>query len=241
MMKLQSACWFCVARLQRRTHQTIRPFSDSASRSIPLRKPLDIPPPFPVTKTCPEPSCSCPPTPTMPKGLPIDHEHALNGSMAAYAQQLLICTGQDNWTSRIEDDGQGKGWGRLARGMKKLIGRGGRYADVYLFLLPASFCFLPVLISKVAAVQQHSSHQLLLSSHDRGLILRLRRFRFSVPELQIRPFHSRRNWSRKRPIDIRASIYSCPKTKPDAFLSFRIATRRIDAYTESCRQISRPH
>lgn len=50
--------------------------------------------------------------------------------MAAYTQQLLICTGQRDWTSRIEEDGQGQGWGDLARGLKKLMGRGGQYADV---------------------------------------------------------------------------------------------------------------
>ena len=69
----------------------------------------------------------------MPEGLPIDYEQPLNGTMAAYAQQLLICTGQRDWTSRIEDDGKGEGqvWGDLARGLRKLMGRGGRFADVY--------------------------------------------------------------------------------------------------------------
>ena len=66
----------------------------------------------------------------MPEGLPIDHNQPLNGTMAAYAQQILICTGQGDWTSRIEDDGKNQGWGELARGLKRLMGRGGRYADV---------------------------------------------------------------------------------------------------------------
>ena len=97
-----------------------------------LRARLDIPPPFPVTETCPE-NCCATPTPAMPEGLPIDYEQPLNGTMAAYAQQLLICTGQRDWTSRIEDDGKGEGqvWGDLARGLRKLMGRGGRFADVY--------------------------------------------------------------------------------------------------------------
>jgi len=106
-----------------RSHSQIR----FASR---LRARLDIPPPFPVTKSCPEPSCDCPPTPAMPEGLTVDYEQPLNGTMAAYAQQLLICTGQRDWTSRIEDDGKEKGWGDLVRGLKKLLGRGGPYADV---------------------------------------------------------------------------------------------------------------
>ena len=110
--------------------QRIRTFTTSACRSSRLRTPIDIPPPFPITKTCPEPSCSCPPTPAMPEGQPIDYEQPLNGTMAAYAQQMVICTGQKDWTSRIEDDGDNQNWGRLVRGLKKFLGRGGKYADV---------------------------------------------------------------------------------------------------------------
>lgn len=95
-----------------------------------LRARLEIPPPFPVTKSCPEPSCNCPPTPAMPEGLPIDHEQVLNGTMAAYAQQLVICTDQRDWTSRIENDGENKSWGDLVRGLKRLLSRGGPYLDV---------------------------------------------------------------------------------------------------------------
>lgn len=50
--------------------------------------------------------------------------------MAAYAQQVLISTNQSDWSSRIEDDGVDKGWGKLIRGLKGLLGRGGRYMDV---------------------------------------------------------------------------------------------------------------
>ncbi|KAJ5358494.1 uncharacterized protein N7496_010907 [Penicillium cataractarum] len=67
----------------------------------------------------------------MPEGLPIDHHHALNGTMAAYAQQLVVCTGQRDWTSRIEDDGKDQGWGNLVRGLKQLMGRGGPYLDPF--------------------------------------------------------------------------------------------------------------
>ena len=91
---------------------------------------LDIPPPFPVIKSCPDPTCGCPLTPSMPEGLPIDHDQALNGTMVSYAQQLLVCTGQRDWASRIEDDGEGKAWGKLVRGLKRLMGRGGPYLDV---------------------------------------------------------------------------------------------------------------
>lgn len=66
----------------------------------------------------------------MPEGLPIDYDQPLNGTMAAYTQQLLICTGQPDWTSRIENDGENQGWGNLVRGLKQLLGRGGPYLDV---------------------------------------------------------------------------------------------------------------
>ncbi|OJJ43743.1 hypothetical protein ASPZODRAFT_102456 [Penicilliopsis zonata CBS 506.65] len=99
--------------------------------SCQLRTRLEVPPPFPVTKTCPEPSCTCPPTPALPEGLPIDHDQPLNGTMAAYTQQILVCTGQKDWTSRIENDGENQGWGELVRGLKRLMGRGGKYADPY--------------------------------------------------------------------------------------------------------------
>lgn len=129
----RAPCWACfsnssstVARVP--WHQTVRYLSlTSSCRS---RQRIEIPPPFPVTQTCPEPTCACAPTPPMPEGLPIDHEHPLNGTMAAYAQQLIIATGRPDWTSRIEEDGQGEGWGELVRGLKKLLGRGGKYADV---------------------------------------------------------------------------------------------------------------
>lgn len=66
----------------------------------------------------------------MPEGLPIDHDQALNGTMAAYTQHLLVCTGQRDWTSRIENDGEGQAWGNLVRGLKQLMGRSGPYLDV---------------------------------------------------------------------------------------------------------------
>lgn len=113
-----------------RSRGPIRQLSSTPTRNSRLRARLEIPPPFPVTKKCPEPSCNCPPTPALPEGLPIDHEQALNGTMAAYAQQLLVCTGQPDWTSRIENDGEDKGWGHLVRGLKNLLGRGGPYLDV---------------------------------------------------------------------------------------------------------------
>lgn len=101
------------------------PFIQRAHYSASRR--IQIPPPFPVISSCPEPTCPCAET---PKGLDIDYDQNLNGTMAAYSQQVLIVTGQSDWKSRIEEDGQGQGWGILARHLKKLLGRGGQYSDV---------------------------------------------------------------------------------------------------------------
>ena len=126
---MRAASVQCLSPIPRpSTAAATRFLSSTSLRSQPARIPLDIPPPFPVTKICPEPSCSCPSTPSMPA--PIDFDQPLNGTMAAYAQQLLVCTGQPDWTSRIEEDGQDQNWGELVRGLKRLLGRGGKYADV---------------------------------------------------------------------------------------------------------------
>ncbi|KAJ5249012.1 Aminoacyl-tRNA synthetase class 1a anticodon-binding [Penicillium chermesinum] len=120
-----------------------RLLSTTVSHQSRLRARLEIPPPFPVTKTCPEPTCDCPPTPSMPEGLPIDHDQPLNGTMVAYAQQLLICTGQRDWTSRIEDDGETEGWGNMVRGLKTLLGRGGPYLDPFNNILVTNSSIAP--------------------------------------------------------------------------------------------------
>ena len=107
-------------------------FAQSSSSTTGRRR-IDIPSPFPTTPTCPEPTCSCAET---PPGLDIDRERSLSGSMAGYSQQVLIATGQPDWRSRIEEDGVDEGWGILGRGLKGLIGRGGKYSDVRILSVP---------------------------------------------------------------------------------------------------------
>lgn len=85
------------------------------------------PPPFPTVQACPAPTCGCAEMPEMPEGLPIDHKSKLNGVMAGYAEHVLVCTGKDDWTSRIEEDSDGD---NLAADLKELFGRGGTYSDV---------------------------------------------------------------------------------------------------------------
>lgn len=82
------------------------------------------PPPFPTIPTCPSPTCSCA---SMPEDLDIDHKSPLNGVVAGYAEHVLVCTGQDDWVSRIEEENSGD---NLAADLKELFGRGGKYRDV---------------------------------------------------------------------------------------------------------------
>lgn len=86
---------------------------------------LNPAPPFPVIESCPSPTCQCR---DMPTGLDIEREQSLNGSMAAYAEQILISTGRSDWKSRIEED-EGV-HGDIVRGLKGLLGPKGKYSDV---------------------------------------------------------------------------------------------------------------
>ncbi len=56
--------------------------------------------------------------------------------MAAYAEQVLICTGKDDWVSRIEEEDSGD---NLAADIKELLGRGGIYSDVSITSFPNRF------------------------------------------------------------------------------------------------------
>ena len=77
------------------------------------------PPAFPTIEKCPSPNCLCEPT---PQGLDIDHEKPLSGSMPAYTEHVIICTGKDDWKSRIEDEKNPN----LANGLKTLLRPRGR-------------------------------------------------------------------------------------------------------------------
>jgi hypothetical protein len=66
----------------------------------------------------------------MPDDLPLDREGPLKGAIAGYAEHVLVCTGNADWPSRIEDDNDGD---CLAADLKELFGRGGTYSDVGVF------------------------------------------------------------------------------------------------------------
>lgn len=65
--------------------------------------------------------------PDLPKGFEVDHSKPLSGTMASYAEQVLICTGKEDWESNIADENAGD---NLAADIKELVGRGGVYSDV---------------------------------------------------------------------------------------------------------------
>ncbi|KAJ4389346.1 Altered inheritance of mitochondria protein 32 [Gnomoniopsis smithogilvyi] len=92
----------------------------------------------------------------MPEGLPIDHKGKLNGLISSYAEQVLICTGKDDWPSRIEDDNSGD---NLAADLKELFGRGGVYSDPFhnISVLNSSF---PASVPKRAEIQNTSAYLL---------------------------------------------------------------------------------
>ncbi|KAJ4406513.1 hypothetical protein N0V82_010095 [Gnomoniopsis sp. IMI 355080] len=92
----------------------------------------------------------------MPEGLPIDHKAKLDGLITSYAEQVLICTGKDDWPSRIEDDNSGD---NLAADLKELFGRGGVYSDPFhnISVLNSSF---PSSVPKRAEIQNTSAYLL---------------------------------------------------------------------------------
>lgn len=142
-----------------------RPYSSCRiSISIPTTTLDSTPksPTFPVVTTCP--TCTdCAPMPEMPPGLEIDHKQPLDGTMAAYNSQVLICTGQRDWASRIENDGDGKCWGELARRLRALMLRGGLFSDVR-SELPRPWILASTKRTKLVLIKSHSHTITLLSS-----------------------------------------------------------------------------
>ncbi|KAM0285194.1 hypothetical protein ACHAQH_001625 [Verticillium albo-atrum] len=127
------------ANANAKTNAAKTPSSASSSSSSPREKARPAAPapdpPFATVPTCPAPTCGCAPTPS---GLDIDHKSPLNGVISGYAEQVLVCTGRDDWASRIEEEDGGD---NLAADLKELFGRGGTYSDPFhnVSVLNASF------------------------------------------------------------------------------------------------------
>jgi hypothetical protein len=80
---------------------------------------------IPTTQTCPSPTCVCAST---PPDLEIDHKVSLLNTMAAYSEHVILCTGQEDWHSNIEQDEGATG--KFVKGLKGVIGKGGQGFDV---------------------------------------------------------------------------------------------------------------
>jgi hypothetical protein len=75
--------------------------------------------------------------------------------MASYAQQLLICTGKDDWTSKIEDEDDAV----LVRALKGFLTRGGKYVDVRNGKSATSWFLVVEADYSLIAVSQHHDFQ----------------------------------------------------------------------------------
>lgn len=117
---------FVLRHGSRRIAQGLRSTIPKATRRTASRIAIPLPstpPPVPMIEKCPSPTCQCRETPA---GLDIERETDLNGSMAAYAEQLLLCTGKEDWKSKTEDEEDAV----LLRQLRKYLVRGGKYVDV---------------------------------------------------------------------------------------------------------------
>ena len=64
----------------------------------------------------------------MPEGLDIEREQNISGSIASYAEQILISTGRSDWPSKIEEESSAEG--AFVRQLRNFLLRGGKYVDV---------------------------------------------------------------------------------------------------------------
>ncbi|KZM24645.1 aminoacyl-tRNA editing [Ascochyta rabiei] len=108
-----------LARARAPCIRSVRTFSTTATR---FQSPVHS---IPYTESCPAPTCACASTPA---DLDIDRKTPLLNTMAPYAEQVLICTGKEDWTSKLEDEGGATG--EFVKGLKGVIGKGGPAFDV---------------------------------------------------------------------------------------------------------------
>lgn len=118
-----SPCWlkdtsrYSSKLLQRTIHQRLAEEGKTLERSGKI----------PVIPKCPSPTCECS---DMPPDLDIEQTKDLNGTIAAYSDQILISTGQADWKSKIEDEKDTAPWGSVVAQVKELLGPKGRFHDV---------------------------------------------------------------------------------------------------------------
>ncbi|TKA61883.1 hypothetical protein B0A55_11843 [Friedmanniomyces simplex] len=117
----------------------VRPSPPLAHRCYASRIDLPFtPPPVPLIKQCPTPTCQCRES---PPGLDIEREQNINGSMPTYAEQILISTGRSDWPSKIDEDESEDG--ALVRQLRKYLLRDGKYSDPYHNVMLTNSSFPP--------------------------------------------------------------------------------------------------
>lgn len=109
---------------------------------------------IPSIAECPSPTCQCRET---PQGLDIDRESKLNGTMPAYAEQVIISTGRSDWKSRIQEDEDSV----LVNQMAKLTGPKGKFSDVCDYHKDPSPLYSMSLNRSFIAIPQCVCHQLV--------------------------------------------------------------------------------
>ncbi|WPH00985.1 Hypothetical protein R9X50_00381900 [Acrodontium crateriforme] len=123
-------------RAARSVHRALNP-AHLLSRSYASRISVPFTPsPVPVVDSCPAPTCQCR---DLPPNLDIEREQNINGSMASYAEQILISTGRSDWKSRIEDEDEAV----LVKRLKGLLGPKGKYSDPYHNVMITNSSFPP--------------------------------------------------------------------------------------------------
>lgn len=111
---------------------------------------------IPTIAECPSPTCQCRETPV---GLDIDRESKLNGTMPAYAEQVIISTGRSDWKSRIQEDQDSV----LVNQMAKFTGPKGKFSDVCDYHQHSSMHTMS-LTCLLLAIPQCIRHQLVNSA-----------------------------------------------------------------------------
>jgi hypothetical protein len=102
------------------THSSIMPMTRQFTRICPryCRHYSTIRPPPQWISQAPETTCCCQP---MPPGLDIDHDSKM--TFSPYSKHLVVCTGQNDWASKIELDFN---TGPVTRHLKSLLGPPGK-------------------------------------------------------------------------------------------------------------------
>ena len=80
---------------------------------------------LPIIQKCPD--CNLEGVCSQPEGLDIDHDRSLANTTPFHQRHLLVSTGKNDWSSKIENE---PGYGAIARLLKEDLGPKGPYHKV---------------------------------------------------------------------------------------------------------------